>query len=455
MKNNRIIWYEGMTLDPHHFQQWDHYYHSELNFRLGHVCSNFWGIAEIFIEKEALLNGQFQLTGLRGIMPDGLSFNLPENTSLPQTRNFADYFPATQDNLGVFLVIPHENPGSRNYELDSNSNDYETRFRLENVLVADENTGLDQREISIALANFQLLFTGESMEGFNYMKIAEVVRSPQGDFILSGEYIPPCIYIKASENLMNIVNRLLELFVARSNALRSRRRQTSSGQLAVNLPDISLYWHLSSLNSYIPLINQFLSLGKYHPQRVYEVLISLAGQLTSYATDDEILPTDFSQYEHNSLGPIFKTLENKIRRLLEEEIVPEKPYFKLDLAKLEENRFNCQINNVSLLSEADFYLVCSGNILENRPIQDLPSKFRIASPEMIDEVLRTMTNALSMSFSSNPPTGIPSKPGYFYFKFEKRGPFWKAIEEHKAISIYIPNELIGIKLELIAIKSAS
>jgi type VI secretion system protein ImpJ len=33
-RNRKVLWYEGMTLDPHHFQHWDRYNQALLNFRV-------------------------------------------------------------------------------------------------------------------------------------------------------------------------------------------------------------------------------------------------------------------------------------------------------------------------------------------------------------------------------------------------------------------------------------
>jgi len=41
-----------MFLNPHHFQQWDRYYESLLNFRLKSTSPLYWGLVEIDINRE-------------------------------------------------------------------------------------------------------------------------------------------------------------------------------------------------------------------------------------------------------------------------------------------------------------------------------------------------------------------------------------------------------------------
>ncbi|MCK4894652.1 MAG: type VI secretion system baseplate subunit TssK [Calditrichia bacterium] len=452
--NKKIVWYEGMTLDPHHFQQWDRFYEFQLNNWFHAFLPFGWGLSEISIEKEALLNGQFQVSKLVGIMQDGLHFNMPKDDALPSSRSFSEHFPATQELLSVFLSIPAENPGGKNCQLDETTTEVNFRFQLENIMVNDENTGSDQRQIGVGRKNYQILFGAESIEGMSSLKICEIMRSPQGEFILNDDFVPPCLSIQSSENLMTALRRLLELLNARSSALRGRRRQTADGQLDVTLNDLIMYWHLSSINSFIPLLNQFLSVGRFHPLHVYDALLSLTGLLSSYSTDEGILPGDLPVYDHGNLGPIFIGIERKIRRLLGD-VVPQKNYIQIKLEKQSKNLYNSKIEEASLLKEANFFLVCSGDILEKKPVDELPMKLRIAAPEMINEVLSTATRALKITFSSHPPAGVPSKPGVHYFKFDKQGPFWLAIEKSQAMVIYIPAEFEGLQLELLAVKGVS
>ena len=79
MKMQRIVWFEGMKLDPHHFQQADRYNQYYINKRLTLINSNYWGLKEIQIDNAALAGGVFNLIACSGVMPDGMLFNIPKN----------------------------------------------------------------------------------------------------------------------------------------------------------------------------------------------------------------------------------------------------------------------------------------------------------------------------------------------------------------------------------------
>lgn len=63
-----------MFLSPHHFRQWDRFTHSSLQFRVEAISHFCWGITELEINREALLNWQFSIVSCRGVFPGGTSF---------------------------------------------------------------------------------------------------------------------------------------------------------------------------------------------------------------------------------------------------------------------------------------------------------------------------------------------------------------------------------------------
>ena len=171
---------------------------------------------------------------------------------------------------------------------------------MDRIKINDENNESGEREIGVARTNFKILFDSESLEGLSVIKIAEIVRSPEGEFKLSKEYIAPSLKIKASDNLMILLRRLFELMIARSSALRKRRRQLQDGTLEMTPSDMQIFWLLFTANSYIPLLNQFLNDGEVHPADVYNNLLSFCGRLSTFSTDENILPQDFPLYNHDN-----------------------------------------------------------------------------------------------------------------------------------------------------------
>ena len=68
----RVVWSEGMFMNPQHLQQADLYHESLLAARLGAMTPYDWGVVEMEVDEKALSAGQFQLLRFFGILPDGL-----------------------------------------------------------------------------------------------------------------------------------------------------------------------------------------------------------------------------------------------------------------------------------------------------------------------------------------------------------------------------------------------
>ena len=232
MRNRQSpAWYEGMTLDPHHFQQWDRSHRYDLSSRARSILPFDWGFVSLDLDRETLTNGQVNLRGCRGITQDGLPFDCPANHSLPQPQGVKEHFPPSSDRIKVFLALPVEQANGRNYSTAGSEENRQARFVINTLSVSDENTGGDDRDISVSQPNFRIVFGDEPLDEFTLLQVCEVVRAADGTYSLSEKFVPPSLSISASDNLMRMLRGLLELLTAKSDSLSDRRRQQPSGQI--------------------------------------------------------------------------------------------------------------------------------------------------------------------------------------------------------------------------------
>jgi type VI secretion system protein ImpJ len=445
-RHQKVVWFEGMRLDPHHFQQWDRYHAFQLDFRLQSVIPHAWGILNLAIDKEALLNGQFRLLLCRAIMPDGLIINIPEDGPAPLSQSFKNLFPPTERELTVYLAVPVDKNQGVNCILEGETERKDARFYSTPISVTDDNTGVDERKIAAAQKNLQIRFANESLEGLSALKIAEVVRSADGSYVLSDTFIPSCLAIAASDRLIGISRRLLELLIAKSSSLSAVI--PTAGQRELPSSDIFLLLALQALDTFIPLLNHFYALPKHHPEDLFLVLSELAGQLSTFSA--EIRPQDLPVYEHENLSRCFNEMEMAIRTLLDKLVAAAK-YISLPLQRKGESMYEGRISDAGLFSRAVFYLVVSGDMPERDMIDQIPTNLRVASPDTISAVLSSFRKALPLKYASVPPAGLPKKEGVLYFQLEPGGPFWETILRSQALSIFVPAELRSLKIEAIAV----
>src|SRR5688572_26846278 len=114
MHSARVVWREGMHLSQHHFQAQSRHFESEIQFALSQMLAEPYGLAGIELDAEALLNGTVRLTHARGVMPDGLAFDMPESDPAPPSRDIRERFSPSRGSHDVMLVLPSYRPGGAN-----------------------------------------------------------------------------------------------------------------------------------------------------------------------------------------------------------------------------------------------------------------------------------------------------------------------------------------------------
>jgi len=447
-KRKKVVWNEGMYLEPHHFQQGDRFLQSVVSFRIRSVCAFDWGWLELAIDKEALANGQFVLLKGKGVASDGLVFDIPDEDEAPAARDFREVFPATENVLPAYLVIPIEQENGQNIQLDSEARARETRYRVKKISIPDENSGRDEREINVAMGNFQYHFGRNSLQGRSAIKITEIVRSPDGTFLASDRYIPTCLCLQASENLKSLTRRLLELLVAKSISLAGS--QSSIRKRECSPYDLIIIGLVQIFSAYIPLLNHAFSLSRMHPEELYLILLSLAGELSAYSTDPSVQARDFPVYNHDNLTDCFSSMEKRIEFLLEN-VTPESRYANVPLERKSESLYIGRIPDPTWFEKMKLFIVASGEIPGRKLASEIPLNFRVASPDTINSVLGSFGRALSINYSPAPPPGLPRSEGALFFEMKPGGPFWDAIRRNCSLAIFVPAELSSLKIEVLAV----
>jgi type VI secretion system protein ImpJ len=446
-RRHKVVWHEGMALDPHHFQQADRYAQATLNARINAVAHYGWGLTELEIDREGVPNGQFAVQRCRGVTPDGLPFNCPDDDTLPEIRAFDKLFPANEDRLGVFIAIPLERVSGINTQLLGEPAKREMRFVMEQITVLDDNTGAEERTLGIGRPNFSLRFSTERQEDYSTIKIAEIELDRDGRFTLSKSFIPPCLALAASENLATVVNKVLNRLNGKSTELR---QQLPPGQREYTKAAIDTLWRLHTVNTFIPVLTHHFLVTKCHPETLYSYLLMLAGQLTTFADDEDVKLRDFPRYEHNNLAECFGQMHDLIEKLLSGLI--KEVYEKVNLARPSQVKWISEKVDEASLQNKQFYLMCSGDIPVLKMSGELPRQLKITAPEILDALVGAALPGLGVSFMPHAPVGLPSRPGLHYLRLDKTGPHWEKICQSHGIGIFIPAEYAGINVELVTTK---
>jgi type VI secretion system protein ImpJ len=438
-----VIWSKGTFLTPQHLQTRDRYVENGMQFRLEGLHFRPWGYGELKINQEALTEGNFALKSASGLLPDGLPFEIPDSDAAPEPKPLAPYFDPDQQTLDIYLAIPHVQERGLNVAMARGSAN--ARYLAEAISLPDENTGLAEKPIQVARKNFRFLAGNESREGFVSMSVARIRRSSAGTFQLDSEFIPPLLNIAASDYLMGITRRIVEILSAKSSILAGGRRQRSAGLADFTASDIASFWLLFTVNNHFPLVRHILETRRGHPEEIFRVFSSLAGALTTFSM--KIQPRDLPGYDHDDLGTCFTDLDQKLRQLLET-VVPSN-FVALPLKLVKPSVYATPIEDDKYLKGTKFYLAVCADMSEADLIKRAPQLVKVCSSTQIEQLVRQALSGMQLTHAVKPPASIPVKLNYQYFSLNQGGAAWEAVQRARNLAAYVPSDIPNPQLELV------
>ena len=438
-----VIWSKGTFLSPQHLQTQDRFLESTLEFRLEALSFRPWGFRELRIDQAALAGGNFAVSVASGIFPDGLPFEIPESDPAPPPRPLAPSFDAEHDHAEVYLAIPHYRERGLNVSVAGKSAD--TRYLAEVVTVRDENSGLSEKPLQIARKSFRFLMEGEPRQGYSSLRVASVKRTPAGIFEIDGNFVPPLLDIAASDYLVAILRRLVEILTAKSSTLGGMRRQKSQSLADFTAADIANFWLLFTVNSYFPLLRHIFETRKGHPERLFTAMTELAGTLTTFS--QKYQPRDLPPYDHDDLSRCFTILDEKLRELLET-VVPSN-FVSLPLKLVQPSIYATAIADDKYLKNTKMYLAISAEMKEADLIKLAPRLLKVGSATQIETFIRQALPGVKMLHMTSPPGSIPIKMDYQYFALNQSGEEWDAVGRARNLAAYVPSDFPNPQLELL------
>jgi type VI secretion system protein ImpJ len=438
-----VIWAKGTFLTPQHLQLQDRFFESVLEFKLGALKYCPWGFAELQVDQEALSAGSLALSRAVGLFPDGLVFEIPDSDAAPGERRLEQAFGPDQTSIEVFLAVPQHRDRGFNVSVGQKSG--ETRYQAEIALSRDENTGLAEKPVQVARKNLRLLLEGEPLQGNTTLRLARVKRTETGIYQLDPQFIPPLLDISASEYLVAILRRLVEILAAKSSTLSGTRRQKNQSLAEFTAADIANFWLLYTANSYLPIMRHIFESKKGHPEGLYTTMLSLAASLTTFSTS--LQPRDLPNYDHNNLGACFSDLDDKLRTLLET-VVPSN-FVSLPLKLSRPSIYSTALANDKYLLNTRMYLAISADLGEGDLLKRVPQLVKLCSATHIETLIRQALPAIQLTHVPSPPGSIPIKLNYQYFSLNQSGACWEAVQRARNFAAYVPGDIPNPQLELI------
>jgi type VI secretion system protein ImpJ len=433
-----------MYLGPHHFQVQSRYFEDSTQFATSSLWFAPYGVAGCELDGDALQNGTVSVLHARGIFPDGLAFDMPGCDPLPAARGVADLFPATRDSVTVLLAIPQRSPHGRNTIISAEET-ARARYVATTCAIHDENTGVDERPVSLGRKNVTLLLDTEPADGLTTLPIARIMRDTSGHFVFDPVFIPPCLQISASESLMLMLRRLIEILEEKSAAMSRAPGGASFAEFASR--EIASFWLLHAVNSGLSPLRHLWIAKRGHPEELYLELTRLAGALCTFAMDSH--PRDIPLYDHDRLDETFRALDQHIRRHLET-IVPTN-CVEIALQPGEKYFYEGDIQDQRCLNRSRWILAVRAAAGEVEIITRTPQLVKVCSSAFVPQLVRRALPGLAMTHLPTPPPAVSARVDFQYFSLSKGGPCWDHIMQTRRVGVYVPGDLPEVELSLLVV----
>jgi len=441
---SRVVWSEGMYLGPHHFQVQSRYFEDSIRFSTASLWFAPWGLIAIKLDAEALQNGSVAMIHARGVFPDGLTFHMDEADPLPKPRPVGDHFPASRDGVIVSLAIPaRKQDGLNCLPPDTPPGTNGVRFAAEAEILHDETTGRDEKPVHLGRKNIRVVFETERLENLIALPIGRIIRDGAGQFVYDPNFIPPCIDVTASDRIMSLLGRLLEILDEKS-ATFSKRNST---WIETATREIGAFWLTHTINSAMAPLRHIYRTRHGHPDLLYQEMLKLGGALCTFAIDSH--PRSMPAYDHSKLSDCFANLDYHIRSHLE--IIIPTQFVAIDLVKRAEYFYEAECTDQRVFNRSRWILGIRSKIGEADVIANVPKLVKICSKEFIPRLVQQALPGMSLTHVSVPPSQIPAKVDMQYFSMTQAGPCWDHLSKTRKLGLYIPGEIPNPEIELLVI----
>jgi type VI secretion system protein ImpJ len=439
--NAKVIWSEGLFLEPQHFQQQDRHSTWLLDARIASVAEQAWGFSALELDAPALALGRIQVARAVGVLPDGTAFDIPVADPVPPALEV----PADLKDEIVALALPLRREGAPEVEDPSDSGTLARVSASDLELVDSTAAARRTAPVRVGALRLRLVREGAATDAYVRLGVAQVVeRRADGALTLDRTYVPPMLHARADATLDGYLRELQALLHQRGEVLGARLGQPGRGGVA----EVADFLFLQTINRFEPLYAHLAGRALLHPERLYSTCLALAGDLATFSPPRR--PPSFAAYRHDALRETFAPLMVELRRslsqVLEQAAVP---------IELQERRFGVRVAVISdreLLRNAGFVLAVNAQMPAETLRTRFPAQVKIGPAERIRELVNLQLPGVTLHALPVAPRQIPYHAGYSYFELERGGELWTQLERSGGLAMHVAGDFPGLELEFWAIR---
>ncbi len=441
---HRVIWSQGLFLQPHHFQQEARFVERLVDARVRATQPYAWGFDQLVLDEAQLALGRLGLQRASGVLPDGTPFSMPDTDTLPAPLEVG----AEVQNEIIALAVPLARPDLTEVDYGDGQADANARYLVVDASLRDQTNAADDPEaVQLGAPRLRLMRQRDGVDACALLGVARVLeRRADGQLVLDRGYLPAQTRIDASGQLSATVAVLHGLVQQRARALAAQM-----GQLGQGVSEVADFMMLQLLNRSEPVLRQFAGAPSVHPWLMHQSLLQLAGELATFSSDART-PPEYPLYRHEDLQTVFTPLVQQLRELLS--AVIQRHAEQIQLIDRSHGVRTAVVADAELLRTAGFVLAVRAQLPAEQLRLRFPAQTKLGPTERLKDLVNLQLPGIALRGLPVAPRQLPYHAGSHYFEIERQGELWKQLERSGSLALHVAGDFPGLELELWAIRQA-
>jgi type VI secretion system protein ImpJ len=186
-----------------------------------------------------------------------------------------------------------------------------------------------------------------------------------------------------------------------------------------------------------------------HPERLYETLAGMAGELATLTRLDRKAPR-FPAYDHENLQLTFEPVLDLLRSMLA--IMIDRSAIQIKLDNAGPGAYVAPITDHSLFKTGYFYLAVNAAAPLDEIRLRFPAVAKIGAVQKMRAIVESALPGVPLRHAPTPPPQLRVLPGYIYFELDRGVSDWRDFATAPGLGLHVAGEWPSLKLELWCVK---
>jgi type VI secretion system protein ImpJ len=438
---SKIMWSEGLTLGPQHFQRQDLYHETRLQRIASALNPYFWGVRSVQWNLDGLGHNRLSADSMSVIFPDGEIYEAPGADLLPEPVDLSR-LPADVDTFtfhaALALVKPHGGNADEN-----------GRYVRCDLGMPDLFSEAFEIDVPFLKKQARLVAHVEARALHTSVPVVQVRRAQQGGFEIVPSFTPPSVTVGAAPALGRMLDGLISVMTTKIESLQRTHRKANNEVYEVGTGDISSWWMLNIVSTANALLTHCARSPGFHPEAMFQQMLTAAGGLMTFS--DRYKTADLPAYRHDALGEVFAQLDALLRDLVDTVIGTK--YFFIPLVADRGRRAYSQamLDPAKVTQQTQLYLAVTADMPALELVATVPIRLKVAAPDNLESIVGSALPGVPLAHMPQVPSAIPVRPNTYYFSLSTKSPLYEKALDAGTLAIYAPDGIPGLRIELIAV----